>query len=901
MKSVYERCESMKIVDLKCNYQRNPIGIELTNATFSWKCEEAKGNFAESVSFFIAEDENFEKVIFTENSEDLRRGWFTPDITFKPGKTYYWKVSISDDENDFAESEIQHFEGGHPREEFYGKWITPSFSHELHPVMRKTFELSPEDLSKIKKSRLYICGLGLYEAYINGEKVGDEYLTPYCTDYRYWMQYQTFDVEKYLKEGENTLDVFLGNGWYKGRFGYLAYGQMREYYGDKFLLIADMILEGDDFEKIISTDETWGGLKSPVAISGIYDGEVWDSRKLRTLENPSERDISKVCLADAPKGKLSPMTGLPVKAHERIKPAQFISTPAGELVIDFGQEITGFAEFDTEAAEEQSVVLEYGEVLQDGNFYRDNLRTADAKYTYIGCGKKQRARAHFTFFGFRYVKVCGMNLEEARNANFEATCLYSDLEETGHIQTSNEKVNRLILNTKWGQKGNFLDIPTDCPQRDERCGWTGDAQIFSSTASYHMETPAFFRKYLKDMLFEQHEKNGAVPYVVPDILTVGRQKMAEPEFDMTKPLWGEAGASVWGDAAVIIPWNMYLHYGNKSWLSEQYENMKSWTDFIIHMDEEHCGGKRLWDCGFHFGDWLSLDVEGDAAGMDNREGGTDKYFVSSMYYMVSSKITAKAAGILGKEKDAAYYGEISTQVREALREKYLEAPGVLTINSQTAYASSIWFDLFDEDEMEIAAERLGDLLEKWNHHLATGFVGTAFLCSALTKVGKTEEAFTLLLNEDYPSWLYEVNLGATTVWERWNSLLEDGRISGTGMNSLNHYAYGVIAEWIYTMVCGINVDEEHIAGTSMVITPHTDMRLPKATAVVNTITGKYSSGYKLEKDSVTYEFEVPFGGEATFVPDITFDKAKVNGAEYGMDDIISRKFTKGKYVIQVSR
>ena len=887
----------MFITDLKCNYQKCPIGIELDKVTFSWKYENASGNYISEAEFILSDDEGFKNILHSEAGSDVPSVSYVPSFKFEPEKTYYWKVRAVDDSGEKAESDVQFFEGGR-RGSFEGKWISPSFSREIHPVMKKDFLLTDEELSKMEKARLYICGLGLYEVYVNGNKVMDDYLTPYCSDYRYWIQYQTYDIKDMLKAGENTISVMLGNGWYKGRFGYLAHGQLREYYGDEFKLIADIVMTLDDGVKTVCTDESWKCIMAPVLLSGIYDGEIFDDRKAVTLENPSDADISNVRLTDAPKGKLSPMLGVPVKAHEKIKNPKLIQTKRDEYVLDFGQEITGWAEFDVCIPNENEVTLEYGEVLQDGCFYRDNLRTADAKYTFISSGRKTRARAHFTFFGFRYVKVEGLSRQEIENADFEAVSIYSDITETGYIVTGNEKINRLIENTKWSQKDNFVDIPTDCPQRDERCGWTGDAQIFSGAASYHMETPSFFRKYLRDMKYEQIEKDGAVPYVVPDILTIGREKMAQPPFDLTEDKWGEAGASVWGDAAVIIPWKMYLHYGNKAWLREQYDNMKLWTDFIIRMEEEHCGGRRLWDCGFHFGDWLSLDVEGDVTGMENREGGTDKYYVASTYYMVSLETTSKAAGILGFDKDKEYYGKRSIEVRDAIRNKYITAPGTLSINTQTAYTIAIYFDLFNEDEMQKAGDNLLKVLKLWNHHLATGFVGTTFLCSALTKVGLTKDAFTLLLNEDYPSWLYEVNLGATTVWERWNSLLPDGKISGTGMNSLNHYAYGAIVEWIYDSVCGISVDENNIAGMSMVIAPHIDERLGRAKASVDTASGKYSSGWSIKGNEVTYEFSVPFGGKAEFRKDRTLTDMTLNGHEITEEELLSKCFNKGEYVIR---
>ena len=593
------------------------------------------------------------------------------------------------------------------------------------------------------------------------------------------------------------------------------------------------------------------------------------------------------------------MTGVPVRARERFKPVRFIRTPKDELVLDFGQEITGWVEFSADVPTDRRVILDFGEILQGGCFYRDNLRTAQARFTYISDGTpKKGIRPHFTYFGFRYVRVTGMKLTEAEAADFTAVSLYSDLEETGDIRTGSKEVNRLILNTKWSEKDNFLDIPTDCPQRDERAGWTGDAQIFSDTASYHMETPAFFRKYLKDMLFEQNTKDGAVPYVVPDILTLAREKEAGEQPDMSRDIWGEAGAAVWGDAATVIPWTMYVHYGNRKWLREAYPNMCSWVDFIRRMDEQYCGGGRLWTCGFHFGDWLSLDARQTGV-EDNREGGTDKYFVASAYYFYSAKLTAKVAAVLGEKEEADTYGNLADEVLAALRKRYVTGEGRLSIDTQTAYSLGICFGLFKtETGKQLAGDHLVELLRAWKDHLATGFVGTRLICEALTETGHVQEAFTLLLNTDYPSWLYEVRLGATTIWERWNSLLPDGKISGTGMNSLNHYAYGAVCGWIYRSVCGISVTEEAPGGTRVNFTPHTDWRLGSARAKVRLAAGTYACGWKLTDDgrSVTYTFSIPFGCEAVFTPDLSLANVKINGRASVLP--AESCFSSGTYCIQ---
>ena len=914
----------MKITGMKTCYQRNPLGIDLADLTFSWQVEEAVGSAQKHARLVIAKDPDFRSVVFDSDRDDKERqgilpsGCYTPEVGVHPGEPYFWKVSVEDDAGDLGESPVQTFEGGHPEGPWGGSWIAPSFTREIHPVMRKTFLVTGEELRSLKRARLYLCGLGLYEAYVNGKKIGDQFLTPYFTDYRYWVQYQTYDIADLLQEGENTLDVWLGEGWYKGRFGYLSDGQLREYYGDTFRMIADLYLFGSAARRI-STDGSWKCLRSPVVKSGIYDGEWLDLRREEVLRHPTQGEIAEVITVTPPAAQLHAMVGVPVRAHETLTPCEVITTPRGETVLDFGQEVTGWVEFAADLPAETEVTLEYGEVLQGGNFYRDNLRTAEAKFTCTFAGKgKVLVRPHFTFYGFRYVRVTGMQVTGKNAKDFTAVCLYSDLEETGEVITGIPKVNRLIANTKWSQKDNFLDIPTDCPQRDERLGWTGDAEIFADTASCHMETPRFYRKYLRDMNLEQREKNGAVPYVVPDVLTVGREKQKEPPFALEKDQWGEAGAAVWGDAATIIPWTVYLHYGNKKLLAESYPGMRQWVDFIRSMDETYCGGKRLWTCGFHFGDWLSLDVEGDAAGMDNREGGTDKQFVASVFYFYSASLTARAAEALGRQEEAKAYAKLAGEVYRALQGAYVTGEGTLSIDTQTAYALGICFDLFETEEgKRLAGDHLAELLHRNHDHLSTGFVGTAYLCRALTQTGHGREAVTLLLNEDYPSWLYEVNLGATTIWERWNSLLADGSISGTGMNSLNHYAYGCVCGWIYEDLCGLRVTKEGIgAGNdgigarTLKIAPHTDARLGRAQARIRFPQGQYCAGWQIgdgtpQKEDgqeaekpIAYHFFVPFDGKAVFVPDRALRNLTVNGTPITREELSARIFGAGTYEIK---
>lgn len=828
------------IYDLQTNYQTNPLGISLKNISFSWKVQDEK----ESTKIIIATDDAFKNIVFEKEVFQKDGIAFTPDFNFAGGVKYYWRVGNSD---------IASFEGGHPADEWMGYWIKPCFTSEISPVFKKTFEL--KDVPN--KSRLYICGLGLYEVYINGEKVGDEFLTPYFTDYRFWLQYQTYDATDYLKQGQNTIVVMMGEGWYKGRLGYLDHGLHKNHYGNEFKLLCDLYIY-DKGVSVIGTDTSWSCNKSALISSNIYDGEIFDGREQNTFTKQQPTDL-KASKAEAIVTSLEPMTGVGVKCHEKLKVKEIITSKIGETILDFGQEISGWVTFKTDKQKGTQVKISYSEIMQEGKFYRDNLRTAACEYTFICDGTKKFVRPHFTYYGFRYVKVEGMEINDTNVNDFEAWALYSDLKETGDIKTSDEKLNRLILNTKWSQKDNFIDVPTDCPQRDERLGWTGDAQIFSGAASCHMQTPAFYRKYLKDMLYEQKIGNGAVPYVVPDVLSVERMQNNEPAFDLANDRWGETGSSVWGDAATIIPWNMYIHYGNKKWLEEEYENMTQWVDFMRYMDETHCGGKRLWNCGFHFGDWLSLDAENDSC-----EGGTDKYYISSVYYYYSSLITSKAAGVLGKKEDEKKYKKLSDEVLKAVRKEYILSDGSLKYNTQTAYAVAIEFDVFTEEEKEAGGKRLAGLIEKYKGKLSTGFVGTAFLLGALVHTGYSDLAYNILFNEEYPGWLYEVNLGATTIWERWNSVLPNGLISSTGMNSLNHYAYGCVVEWIYKYVIGLEFTEENPAGEKMKIHPRFTDKLDFASGHIDTMIGKYFVEWKRKEKNVTVKVLVPFGGQALF-------------------------------------
>lgn len=815
----------MKIIRMKTNRIVNPLGFYMEQPSLSYVVTDTGAKRQEYARIRIALDEQLQLTIFdTGMQKDIDSLSYVPQITLKPRTRYYWQVEVWGDNKEHAISEVAWFETSKMNEKWQAQWIKPAMENHWHPVLSHSFQLN----SELASARAYVCGLGLYEMEINGQKAGEEYLAPGFNAYHKWLQYQTYDITDLLRKGSNRIDVLLGNGLYKGRFGFEG-DSNTEIYGNEFALLCEIKLTyTDGTTETIGTDTNWSAARSNIIDGNIYDGEVVDS----TL---SSEEIYSVESIDIGYDRLRARLSLPVVIKQQLKPQAIIHTPAGETVLDMGQNMVGWLRFCTAAPAGTIIKLLHGEVLQDGNFYNENLRTAKAEFIYTADGQERVVQPRFTYYGFRYVKVEGwpgeLNIED-----FTGCVLYSDMEEIGNITTDNELVNSLFQNALWGQRGNFLDVPTDCPQRDERMGWTGDAQVFSGTACFNMDTQAFFAKYGYDMWREQEDRGGMVPMVVPAANVNG------------------GGSSAWGDAATIIPWNVYLHYGDKGILEQQFNSMKAWVDYIITSDEQS-GGHRLWTTGFHFGDWLALD----GPDPDSPMGGTDTHFIASAYYKYSSEIVAKAAKVLGESELATYYEKISNEVKRAIEQEFFTPTGRLALNTQTAYAVALYMDLVPDYALDKVLSAFGVRLKLDRNHLRTGFVGTPYLNFALSHYGKNSLAYTLLLNDDYPSWLYAVKLGATTIWERWNSILPDGKISSSGMNSLNHYAYGAIVEWMYRTVAGINPLEEAPGFRRALLSPKPDFRLKHVSAELHSAAGLYKSGWSFdEQGRLTMTFDIPF-------------------------------------------
>ncbi len=820
----------IKIICLKTNRLVNPLGFSLGyKPRLSWISECDKAKFQGAAQIQVAFSETFSDIVFDSGKDcDANSICYPVDIILLPRTRYYWRVKIWCDGKPSEFSETAWFETSKMDEEWKAEWITPDFDSEIHPLMFCDIPLK----SDIKCARIYICGLGLYELKINGKKVSGEMLAPGLTAYDKWIPYQTYDITEYFKHGDNRFEVLLGNGWYKGRYGLNREENFQ--YGDKFALISEIVIEfkNGEIRSFNTGSGIWRAKKSGIISSGIFDGEIFDATSIDATVYP----VKPITIDTR---KLEARKSPPIVVKERIKPIEVITTPKGETVLDMGQNMVGWLEFENNSTEGFETIMQFGEVLQAGNFYRDNLRTALCEYRYVSDGTRKKVRPHFTFYGFRYVKLIKW-YGEVNPDDFSGCVLYSDIEQTGKIETGNELVNRLFLNALWGQKGNYLDVPTDCPQRDERMGWTGDAQVFFGTAAFNMDVFAFFDKYCYDLMQEQSSRGGNVPVVVP-------------AHDVK-----QNGSCAWGDAAVIIPWGMYVRYGDISILERQYSSMKGWVDYIKSRDELS-GGNRLWTNDFHYGDWLSLDVDD----WMNRFGGTEKAYIASAFYRFSSNIVAKAAKLLGMDDDAKYYKELSSEVYDAIRKEYFTTSGRLAVNTQTAHVLALYMDLVPEDDKKHIAYDLRMKLKDSNYHLRTGFVGTPYLCKILSEYGSNDISYRLLTNTDYPSWLYQVKMGATTIWERWNSILPDGSISDTGMNSFNHYSYGSIMEWMYTYSAGIKPIEEDPGFKTVRLEPQPDKRLRYVKVEFMSPAGMIVSSWEIKNDgSLRFYFKVPFNTKA---------------------------------------
>ena len=670
---------------------------------------------------------------------------------------------------------------------------------------------------KITHANLTITAMGVYEAKLNGRRVGQFVMAPGWTSYHKRLQYQKYDITDLLTNGKNEIEVTVGKGWYRSSLpGWLGCAYQDELRSRPCGLAAQITLTFEDgSSKILSTDESWKVSDGPVRFSEIYDGEIYDSAKTPLLDQP-------VTIFDGPTDTLILQQGEEVCEQERLAVKKVFVTPNGETVLDFGQNMTGYVELFVNAKAGDCVDLSFAEVMdKEGNFYTENYRGAKAQYHYICSDGVQTWHPSLTFYGFRYIRINDFpgGIDCVKPENFTAITVHSNMKRTGFLSSSNTLLNQLFSNIIWGQKGNFLDVPTDCPQRDERLGWTGDAQVFVRTACLNYDAEKFFTKWLADLASDQHD-DGYVGHVIPDLLQ-------NPQ-----------ASSAWGDAAAICPWQVYLAFGNKQILKNQYQSMKKWIDYITSTTTT----KYLWTGGTHYGDWLGLD-----APSGSYKGSSNEDFIASAFYAYSTSLVIQAGTVLGED-----VSELSTLYENIVNTFQKTWP---TYHTQTECVLAAHFKL--AKDCQAAADQLADMVRACDTKLQTGFVGTPYLLHVLSDYGHTDLAWDLLLRTKYPSWLYPVTKGATTIWEHWDGIMEDGSFWSKDMNSYNHYAYGSVADWVYGVAAGILPRKDAPGYAKVTIAPHPDKRLDWLRAELDTRHGHISSFWTKEDDSWRYEITVP--------------------------------------------
>ncbi len=834
--------------------QENPAGIIESQPRFSWQIQSPQRNTLQSAyEIKVSSERNIVWNSGKVNTDSSVHVAYKGSPLLTNGK-YQWQVKVWDQAGkSSAWSAPASFQMGlMSPADWKAQWIESGIT-EAPSRPSQLFRKSFSTAKKIKSATAYITSHGMYEAYLNGKRIGDAWLTPGWTSYNKRLQYQSYDVTHLLQQGANTVGAMLGNGWYRSVLGWQNNGNI---YGKTLGLLMQINIEYTDGSKeVVATDGSWKSETGAITYSEIYNGETIDARKEKLNWNTNNYDDNSwtaVQVKDYPLTNIVTTVNEPVKKQESFKALKIITTPAGEKVIDFGQNLVGWVEMKVTGKAGDSVLLSHAEVLdKKGNFYTENLRAAKAQNKYIlKGGSAETFHPYFTWQGFRYVKVEGYP-GELKPENFTAYALYSDMKPTGVFNSSDSLINQLQHNIQWGQKGNFLDVPTDCPQRDERLGWTGDAQAFSRTASFNMNVNNFFAKWLRDV--EADQIDGLVPHVIPNAL-------------------GKDGNSAgWADVATIVPWDMYIAYGDKRILATQYNSMKAFVESVRRTAKDD-----LWNTTWHFGDWLFYRPFDDN---DGSSAVTDKHLIAQCFYAHSTQLLINTAKVLGNKADADTYTNLLQRIKAAFNKEYVTATGRLVSGTQTAYVLALQFDMLPESSRQQAADRLVENIKRYRNHLTTGFLGTPYLCHVLTRFGHSDLAYTLLMQDTYPSWLYPVKMGATTIWERWDGIKTDGSFQTPTMNSFNHYAYGAIGDWMYRRMVGLDTYEDGVGYKHIQVKPHIGGQFTHASASLQTYYGTLSNAWEKDGTRISMRVEIPANTRATiYIPGTDVGKITENGA-----------------------
>lgn len=720
---------------------------------------------------------------------------------------------------------------------------------EPRPLFRKEFNVGAD----VARARLYITAHGVYEARLNGQVIGDHVLAPGWTAYEHRLIYQAFDVSSLLRQGRNAIGAMVGDGWYCGRLGFDG---QRNVYGRRPAFLTQLeITYHDGSRTVVGTNSGWRWSAGPVLTADLYDGESYDAR----LEQPGwaspcfdDAGWAAVTECSTDLAVLEAAMAPPMRRTQIIEPAATWRTPSGRLIVDFGQNLAGRLRITVSGRPGLTVTMRHAEVLADGELCVAPLRTAKAtdRYTLRGDSDQEVYEPRFSCHGFRYAEIDGWP-GDPRQANILAVVCHSDLRRTGSFECSDPLVNRLHENVIWSMRGNIGSVPTDCPQRDERLGWTGDIGVFAPSGSYLYDMSGFLASWLADLAAEQDER-GVVPLVVPDVL--GGPTVA---------------AAAWGDAAVSVPWVLYERFGDVAILDRQFESMMRWVDHVASL----AGPGRLWDNGFQFGDWLDPVAPADRPG----DARTDKSLIATAYFARSAELLGRAAGVTGRPRERDRYLALAAEIRAAFEHEYATPSGRVVSDTPTAYTLMLRFGLLqDAARRERAGRRLAELVRRSGYHIATGFIGTPLICDALCDAGEVGAAYRLLMQRRCPSWLYPVTMGATTVWERWDSLLEDGSVSPGEMNSFNHYALGAIADWLHRVVGGLGPGAPGYR--RLVIAPKPGGGLRHARTRLLTPYGPAESSWRAEECTVLMTAVVPPNTVAEVTPPLSDDTPVIVGS-----------------------
>jgi alpha-L-rhamnosidase len=851
----------LRPVGLKCEYRVDPLGIDEGAPRLSWALEsEGRGQVQSAYRILAASSE--EKLEAEESllwdsgrvESDRSVGVEYEGEALRSSSRCVWKVRVWDGAGDPSPySGPAVFEAGFlERSDWKGDWISlgkkpdedfePPTGEDYDdlanglapsPYLRKEFPLD----KPVRRARLYATARGVYELHLNGSRVGDDVLAPGWTDYDRRVQYQTYDVTPLLAEGQNALGAVLGDGWYAGFVGFDP-KHRGALYGARPQLLAQLDVEYEDGSKErIATEGSWRCSEGPILHSDLLMGESYDAREeMPGWSDPGFDDsawygvkaeeIGDTNLVAQPDGG--------IRVTEELGAKSVTEPEDGVYVFDMGKNMVGWVRLRVEGEAGTEITLRHAEALNpDGTLYTTNLRAARATDRYVLKGDGEEVyEPRFTFHGFRYVEVTGYPGEPQPEA-VTGRVVHSATPPTGSFECSNQMVNELQQNILWGQRGNFLSVPTDCPQRDERLGWMGDAQVFVRTASFNMDVAAFFEKWMADVEDAQSPE-GAFPDVAPLLTGSGLMDLSR-------------GAPAWGDAGIIVPWSIYRTYGDTRIVERHYDAMARWMEYLHEANPDLIRKNRM---GNNYGDWLS--PRGDH---------TPKHLLATAYWAYDAKLMAEMAEAIGRTGDAKEYRSLSQRIAAAFNEVFVSPDGRIEGDTQTCYLLALHMGLLPEDHRPAAAEYLVRTIEREDWHLSTGFVGVGYLCPVLTETGHTDVAYRLLLNDTYPSWGYTIKNGATTIWERWDGWTEENGFQSPNMNSFNHYSLGSVGEWLYRYVAGIDLGSPGYG--HIVIRPRPGGGLTYARGEYDAVRGRISSSWKIEDGRFSLEVLIPPNTTAT--------------------------------------